>query len=478
MAKMQFSTKLFVSLVLPAAITILVSFLWLKKKSQEAEERQQLDSEERDVNKDEENENNADEITVTESEICQTSEDTVDAEPSDVQRFPLEKQSSTTESAQQDSGVETKPSISSELKELSGGEESLSEGSVDSSTLYTDGFSNDTPPPLGDDNNGNKSRKGVQNGDKDVWEIEFPQILCGRLIGRKGKNVRVISEKSGAKIRLIPQSPGEVSTHRIISISGSSSQIQSALDSIHEKFPCVPLTRLNLPTLNGTGPENAVRMQQMVATTVVPTPQAMPFVQAMLPSVANFDVVVTSVADAGHFFVQLHNDFMQRQLQDLHQNMLQCYGQGTAPLILPLPQPIVVGSCCAAPAYTYNGWYRAQVLGPTANPDEVEVKYLDYGGYGRIAASSLRQLRADFLTLPFQAIECYLANVVPLQGDTFSSVANAVLEDMTMNAVLTCRLTGHRSGLPCLELYLVQGQQTILINRELVNRGLARWAET
>lgn len=73
--------------------------------------------------------------------------------------------------------------------------------------------------------------------------------------------------------------------------------------------------------------------------------------------------------------------------------MLQCYGQGTAPLILPLPQPIVVGSCCAAPAYTYNGWYRAQVLGPTANPDEVEVKYLDYGGYGRIAASSLRQLR-------------------------------------------------------------------------------------
>lgn len=119
----------------------------------------------------------------------------------------------------------------------------------------------------------------------------------------------------------------------------------------------------------------------------------------MLPSVANFDVVVTSVTDAGHFFVQLHNDFMQRQLQDLHQNMLQCYGQGTAPLILPLPQPIVVGSCCAAPAYTYNGWYRAQVLGPTANPDEVEVKYLDYGGYGRIAASSLRQLRWEWFSV-------------------------------------------------------------------------------
>ena len=38
-------------------------------------------------------------------------------------------------------------------------------------------------------------------------------------------------------------------------------------------------------------------------------------------------------------------------------------------------------------------------------------------------------------------------------------MANAVLEDLTMNALLTARVIGHRSGLPCLELYLVQGQQ-------------------
>lgn len=383
---MQFSTKLFVSLVLPAAITIIVSFLWLKKKNKEAEELEQVEDK-LDVNREGEEKSNPGTHKIVESEISEATENNVENEAPGLQRYPLEKQSSTTESAQQDSGVETKPSTSSELKESSGGEESASEGSVDSSTLlsFTEGYSNGTPPPSEDNA---KSRKSLPNGDKDVWEIEFPQILCGRLIGRKGKNVRVISEKSGAKIRLIPQSPGEVSTHRIISVTGNATQIQSALDSIHEKFPCVPLTRLN-SALNGTA--NAVHVQPIV-TAAMPV-QALPFVQAMLPSVANFDVVVTSVADAGHFFVQLHNDFMQRQLQDLHQNMMQCYGQGTAPLILPLPQPIVVGSCCAAPAYTYNGWYRAQVLGPTGNPDEVEVKYLDYGGYGRIAASSLRQLR-------------------------------------------------------------------------------------
>lgn len=469
---MQFSAKLFVSLVLPAAITIIVSLLWLRKKNQEEEELAQLQEAEHSVKKDEKpKESTRNEEIVTESE------DVMGDPQSSCQRFHLEKQLSATESAQQDSGKETaKPSTCSEPKESSDGEESASEGSLESSThlSYTEGY-NEGTPPLRKDENGGKTRKGAQDDHKEVCEFEFPQTLCGRFIGRKGKNVKVISEKSGAKIRLIPQSPGEMSTYRIISVSGSSLQIQAALDSIHEKFPGVSLRRLNSPALNGSL-EGTVCLQPMVPTAVV-TPAPFPITQATLPSVASFDVVVTSVTDAGRFFVQWHVDFLQQQIQDLHQNMMLCYGQGAAPLILPLPQPIVLGTCCAAPDYTYTGWYRAQIVAFT-NPDEVEVKYLDYGGYGRISASSLRQLRADFLSLPFQAIECYLANVVPLQGDKFSNVANAVFEDMAMNVVLTCRVVGQRNGIPCLELYLMQGQLMIMINRELVDRGLARWVET
>ena len=381
--EMQFSTRLFVSLIFPAAITLIISLLWLKKKSQEADVW---------TNEEEEDERKENQVVSSETgdEAVVTTYSPNSAEETRVgsQTFAsVGAPSSGTESVLQDSGIDSN-STCFEFKESSAGEEeSTSEGSVDSNTLlsFTEPLK-DASPPL--EENG-KSRKSRNNENKDVWEIEFPQILCGRLIGRKGKNVRVISEKSGAKIRLIPQSPGEVSTHRIISVTGSPAQIQVALDSIHEKFPCVPLTRLNLLSNSGMEPQ----LQMHVPTT--PAPQSLPFVQAMLPSVANFDVVVTSVVDAGHFFVQLHNDFMQRQLQDLHQNMLQCYGGQGAATLRPahLPQPIVVGWCCAAPAYTYDGWYRAQVLGPTGNPDEVEVKYLDYGGYGRIAASSLRQLR-------------------------------------------------------------------------------------
>ena len=277
-----------------------------------------------------------------------------------------------------DSGVELTKQPSFELKDYWFGEETLSECSGDSVAL-----SSYAEPPF------DITSSEVSDTEKLVWEVEFPQILCGRLIGRKGKNVKVISDNSGAKIRLIPQSPGEVSTHRIISISGDCSQIKSALDAIHEKFPAVPLNRINAATASSA--QTAV-VAPIVTPMAIATP--VPYVQTVLPNMANFNVVVTSVLDAHHFFIQLHNDAVQAQLQQLHQTMLECYGQGAAmPLTMPLPQPIMVGSYCAAPAFTYDGWYRAQVLGPTGNGDEVQVKYLDYGGYGRIAASSLRQLR-------------------------------------------------------------------------------------
>lgn len=62
-----------------------------------------------------------------------------------------------------------------------------------------------------------------------------------------------------------------------------------------------------------------------------------------------------------------------------------------------------------------NAWYRAMVVS-LLDDMEVEVKFVDYGGYARAPISSLRQIRYDFMTLPFQATECYLANVKPTDG--------------------------------------------------------------
>ena len=49
-------------------------------------------------------------------------------------------------------------------------------------------------------------------------------------------------------------------------------------------------------------------------------------------------------------------------------------------------------------------YYRLQVTAFEASEDSCEVKFLDYGGYGTFYVSDLKQIRSDFLTLPFQVI--------------------------------------------------------------------------
>ena len=44
------------------------------------------------------------------------------------------------------------------------------------------------------------------------------------------------------------------------------------------------------------------------------------------------------------------------------------------------------------------------------------IKYRDYGGYHSIDVNELRQIRTDFLSFPFQATECYLANWFEKEG--------------------------------------------------------------
>lgn len=46
---------------------------------------------------------------------------------------------------------------------------------------------------------------------------------------------------------------------------------------------------------------------------------------------------------------------------------------------------------CVAPAF--DGWYRAVTLDYYHEEDEVLVRYVDYGGYGRLPRSDLRQIR-------------------------------------------------------------------------------------
>lgn len=69
---------------------------------------------------------------------------------------------------------------------------------------------------------------------------------------------------------------------------------------------------------------------------------------------------------------------------------------------------------CAA--YSIDAWYRAIILSTDEESETSYVKFLDYGGYAYVENDKLRQIRQDFMLLPFQAAECFLANVKSKNG--------------------------------------------------------------
>lgn len=122
----------------------------------------------------------------------------------------------------------------------------------------------------------------------------------------------------------------------------------------------------------------------------------------------NNDVVVSSIINGSHFFVQqpLHPSYPS--LARLEKCLCDNYNNVDTPM---LPR-ITNASICVC---RVNGiWYRVQIVqkDPESN-DKCLVKFMDYGGYMTISYNDIRQIRSDYFALAFQAIECVLSNIVP-----------------------------------------------------------------
>lgn len=72
---------------------------------------------------------------------------------------------------------------------------------------------------------------------------------------------------------------------------------------------------------------------------------------------------------------------------------------GLLAVALPCARPLhMLSSCpavtviCAAPGVD-GAWWRAQVVASYEETNEVEIRYVDYGGYKRVKVDVLRQIR-------------------------------------------------------------------------------------
>ncbi|XP_058020216.1 A-kinase anchor protein 1, mitochondrial [Ahaetulla prasina] len=291
-----------------------------------------------------------------------------------------------------------------------------------------------------------------------IWEIEIPKHLVGRLIGKQGRYVSFLKQVSGAKIYIstLPYTQD----FQICHIEGSQQNVDKALTLIGKKFKDLSLTNIYAP------PPPPLPLHSLPMTSWL-----------MLPDGVTVEVIVVNQVNAGHLFVQQHTHPTFHVLRSLDQQMYLCYSQ---PGIPTMPTPVEVGVVCAAPGVE-GAWWRAQVIGYFKDASEVEIRYVDYGGYERVKIDTLRQIRSDFVTLPFQGAEVLLDNVVPLPDDDhFSSEADTAVSEMTRGTPLLAQVTNYDSatGLPLIQLWSMIGDELVSINRTLVERGFAQWVES
>lgn len=339
-----------------------------------------------------------------------------------------------------------------------------------------------------------------------VYEFEMPQTLCGLLIGRYGAYVNHIKVKTNASL-LIRKHPSN-RRYKLCAVEGTKSEIDAALVLIRAKFPLKRYSSLTLAQINVAVP---------AAIPVLPDS-----VQLHLPPEVSCDVVVSAIVAPNHVFVQQITHPTYPSLARLDLCMAQCYNTFDTPA---LPAPIQVSMVCAAPSL--SGWYRAKVVAvyppessaAAANDDleegeivddedvvakdvvvaadgadaadyDVDVCFVDYGGYSRIPASCLRQIRADFMSLPFQAVECLMANIAPTLGDEdeeqqqqggWSAAAFSELESLTCDRLLQAHVVAYSlEGPPLIYLYQTPAgheHQPLLVNRQLADSQVAQWVE-
>uniref|UniRef100_A0A4W5KLD0 Tudor domain-containing protein n=1 Tax=Hucho hucho TaxID=62062 RepID=A0A4W5KLD0_9TELE len=287
-----------------------------------------------------------------------------------------------------------------------------------------------------------------------VWEIEVPKHFVGRLIGKKGRHVNYLKETSGAKV-FITALP-YTQEFQICHIEGSEEQVDCALELIMKKFKDLDVTNCyvqppvaSLPSLSSTS-------------------------WLLLPHKVTVEVTVIQIASGNCVFLQQHKHPTFHALCSLDQNMSLCYSHPESP---PLPTPVEVGVICAA-QMPEGAWWRAQVMGHHEDT-MVELRYVDYGGYDIVKMDTLRQIRSDFVVLPFQGSEVILENIAPLPGEDFSAAAKSALEEMTRGLALLAQVTNcHTSGIPLVQIWRTEGEELVSVNRALVDNGLCSWVDS
>lgn len=224
------------------------------------------------------------------------------------------------------------------------------------------------------------------------YDFELPQGYVGFVVGKGGAIVQGIRAKSGATVSLL-RHPLKKKL-KLCTVRGTQKQVDTAIAIIKTKLPRgVEVKRIDPDTFVSAVLPSASINQDLL--------------QLQLIDGINNDVIVSTIVNAGHLCLQqpLHPSYPA--LNTLQSCMNQSYSSFEAPL---LPNYNADTVCVGL---IDGHWYRLQIIDHWPDEAQCLAKYLDFGGYCYVQTTELRQIRTDFMTIPFQAIETYLSDIKP-----------------------------------------------------------------
>ncbi|XP_013798549.2 tudor and KH domain-containing protein isoform X1 [Apteryx mantelli] len=370
-------------------------------------------------------------------------------------------------------------------------------------------------------------------------QFHVPQRAIGRIIGRGGETVRAICRSSGAKVICEREADASLALTRLIQLSGTRKEVAAAKKLIMEKLmeddafrrelaqstvmrcqrkqplgtrreqaaepeavtlPNGALTHRSAAPEHGEGDsgsfwdggllldkaafEDAQELRAESESLEEPAARpdtAVPKFEVPSPDFSfhadeHLEVYVSAAENPNHFWIQIIGN-RSLQLDKLTCEMSQYYESSgrTAEL-----STVQAGDIVAAPYMDSSTWYRARVLGTLENGN-FDLYYVDFGDNGEAPQEALRALRTDFLSLPFQAIECSLAGIMPA-GDEWEEAALDEFDRLTYCAnwkPLVAKISSYiQAGLctwPHVTLYDVHHGKNLDIGAELVRLGYAAW---
>ena len=330
-------------------------------------------------------------------------------------------------------------------------EQEGSENSSPEDNLDTESFAEST----GENPQPTEGRRACQHIPVE-YQFEIPQMFVGLLIGRRGRFVNQVKEATNTII-VIKEHPHDWEL-KVCSLKGLPANIQKALQTIRERFPTESYPSVTLEKVSLESP----------------VPFAPTCHQVNLKVGSTNHVRLSNLVSAGHFFLHQPGHLTFRHLSLLNERISKYYNETVTPFF---PSPVELGTVCAAPIG--GEWRRAMVVSIGKNPIFCDIKFLDYGGYSTYEFRFLRRLVDDFAAFPYQAAECYLANVAPIGGkQEWSKEAFEAMEELTKGNELKAEVCGFTSeGIPFADIYVVSDPPVMYINRALADRGLAEWFE-